>query len=579
MFSTPLRRVLAASVLMLCLGLVFFADERRGAQAFLPHGYCFTWNPALLWTHVVSDTLIGVAYVSIPATLLHLAWRRADTPFDWMILLFAVFIASCGATHWIDVWTIWHPDYWLSGLVKAITALASVSTAAALASMVPRLLAIPTRAQVAATRDALEKEVRHRRLAEDELRAERAELEHRVRERTQQLAIASAAAQAASVSAEDANRQKDRFLAKVSHELRTPLQSTLTWANVLSLSADDPQRAAIAAQRIVHNVSVQARLIDDLLDISRILSGKLQLEWQRADPAQVVGHAVEVVRDVARRRAIEIDWSSRSSAGTIVTDPARLEQVAWNLLSNAVQASEPGTRVRAALEADAGGVRLEVQDQGCGIAAGELPLIFEPFLQRGLESNRHRGLGLGLAIVHNIVTLFGGDIRVHSDGPGRGALFVVRLPAASDSGPAALPVSHAQPLRPEELDRLRGLRVLYVEDEPELGEGTRLLLAAHGAEVILCERWAQACAAIAAGRFDVMLTDLRLDDGRSGLELMPLLRARGRRVPALIISAFGTDADRAASRAAGFVAHLVKPLGGDELARALLDAISPQAGG
>jgi signal transduction histidine kinase/ActR/RegA family two-component response regulator len=579
MFSTPLRRVFAASALLLCLGIVFFADERREAPPFLPHGFCFTWDPALMWTHVVSDTLIGLAYISIPTTLLHLVRKRADMPFDWIVMLFATFIVSCGATHWIEVWTVWHPDYWLSGAVKAITALASVSTAAALASLVPRLLAIPTAAQVAATREALEKEVRHRRLAEDELRAERAELEHRVRERTQQLAIASAAAQAATTSAEEANRQKDRFLAKVSHELRTPLQSTLTWANVLSLSADDPQRAAIAAQRIVHNVSVQARLIDDLLDISRILSGKLQLEWQRADPVQVVGHAVDVVRDVARRRAVEIEWTSRSSVESLATDPARLEQVAWNLLSNAVQASEPGTRVRAALEVGAAGVRLEVQDWGCGIAAAELPLLFEPFLQRGLDANRHRGLGLGLAIVHNIVTLFGGDIRVHSGGPGRGALFVVRLPAASDSGPAALPATRAQALRPEELERLRGLRVLYVEDEPELGEGTRLLLSAHGAEVILCERWEEARDAIAGRRFDVLLTDLRLDDDRSGLELMPLLRAHGHRVPALIVSAFGTAADRAASRAAGFVAHLVKPLGADELARALLDAIAPEAAG
>ena len=577
MHAITIRRISVFAAIALAAALVLLATQRGAPGSLLPHGYCFTWNPALLWTHVASDALIGMAYVSIPLTLLHLVLKRTDMPFNWIVLLFATFIVSCGATHWIEVWTVWHPDYWLSAAVKMVTAAASVLTAAALVYLVPGILSIPTAAQMSATTQALEEEVRRRQRVEEELRAERAELERRVELRTQELAIASSAARAAHTLAEDANRQKDRFLAKVSHELRTPLQSTLTWAQALSLSVDDPQRARLAAERIVHNVRVQARLIDDLLDISRALSGKLQLEWQRADAAQAVQRAVEVVRDGARTKGVEIDWSFEPGGEPVVTDPARLEQIAWNLVSNAVQASAAGDRVTVSLAQDDAGLRLDVRDNGRGIASEDLSRIFEPFRQGGTDPNRHQGLGLGLAIVQNVVALFGGEIQVESAGLGRGAHFCVRLPPAPAPAAGRASPLPSPALSEAESAELRGLRVLYVEDEPELGEGGELVLAALGAEVTLCQTFEEARRRLAQGPLDdidVLLSDLRLDHGRSGLELLPVLRARegGARVPAVIVSAFGSEAHRSASLAAGFAAHLVKPLDATTVARALLAA-------
>jgi len=577
MHAITIRRISMAAGAVLAGACVLLLTQRGSPGSLLPHGYCFTWNPTLLWVHVTSDALIGLAYVSIPLTLLHLVRRRSDTPFNWIVVLFATFIVSCGATHWIEVWTVWHPDYWLSGAVKMVTAASSVLTAAALVHLVPGILAIPTTRQMNATTRALEEEVARRQRVEEELRAERAELEHRVERRTQELAVASSAAQAAHALAEDANRQKDRFLAKVSHELRTPLQSTLTWAQALALSHDDPKRARLACERIVHNVRVQARLIDDLLDISRALSGKLQLEWQRIEAAPAVERAIEVVRDVARARGVEIDWAADREAEPVVTDPARLEQIAWNLVSNAVQASSAGQRVAVSLSQEGAALRLEVRDQGRGISREELSRIFEPFRQGGARDDGHQGLGLGLAIVQNIVTLFGGEIRAESDGPGRGARFVVWLPPAPSHAVDRARHPPAPALSPDEAVALRGLRVLYVEDEPELGEGGEIVLGALGAQVTLCRSFddARHCLAeVGARGFDVMLTDLRLDHGHSGLALLPLLRASdgGGQVPALIVSAFGSQAHREASLAAGFAEHLVKPLDGAAVARALLAA-------
>ena len=490
--------------LLAAIGIVaVLATQKGGPGSLLPHGYCFTWNPALLWTHVASDSLIGAAYVSIPITLLHLVRKRTDLPFNWIVVLFAVFIVSCGATHWVEVWTVWNPDYWLSANVKLVTAVASLLTAAALVGLIPHILAIPSVAQLSAARDALEVEVGNRRRAEATLLDERAELERRVLERTEQLARATAQAQAAHATAEEANMLKDRFLAKVSHELRTPLQSTLTWAQVLKQSVQDPAQASQAADRIMHNVRSQARLIDDLLDLSRVLSGKLRLEVQEVDGAKVIEKAAEVVRSATLSRGVSIDVSSDGKAVVLQTDPVRLEQVVWNLINNAVQASPEGGRVQVAYAAMRGRLRVEVKDWGRGIDAVDLPLIFEPFRQAPGSPNSHRGLGLGLAITRSIVHLFDGELHAHSDGPGRGASFVVELPLSSGANEAESAI--AQDVGDEDRQRLRGLRVLYMEDEEDIAEGGRLLLSSLGVQVEVCLSFAEASARVPKGGFDVLL--------------------------------------------------------------------------
>ncbi len=569
------RRAMTIATLLIGAAIIaVIASERAAPGSLLPHGYCFTWNATLLWTHVISDSLIGAAYVSIPLTLVHLLRKRRDIPFNGIFLLFALFILSCSATHWIEVWTVWNPDYWLSGNVKVLTAVASILTAVALVRLVPLIVAIPTVAELTAAKEALEAEVVTRREAEQALLRERADLERRVLERTEQLMRATAAAERAHAGAEEANKLKDRFLAKVSHELRTPLQSTLGWAHVLQLSLADAAQVKHAADRIMHNVKSQARLIDDLLDISRILSGKLSLQATSVDAFQVIHKAVEVVRSASAARGIDIEVVTQGASTIVHSDPVRLEQVVWNLVNNAVQASPEAGKVR--LEAGIVGteLRIEVRDWGRGIDPLELPHLFEPFRQVTGSGSSHRGLGLGLAIARSIVDLFGGDLQAHSEGPGRGATFTLRLPASGGApGPAE---SSDSQLTAEERKRLAGSRILYVEDDADIAEAGRLALEALGAEVVLCLDVHQASDRLRSTAFDVILSDLNLGDGHSALELLPILRStlRGRETPAIVLSAYGSTEDRQASLKAGFAAHLVKPVGAADLARALLDALA-----
>ncbi len=562
--------------------LAWLASQRGTPGSMLPHGYCFTWNPTLLWTHVISDSLIGLAYVSIPVTLIHLVRKRTDLPFNWIVVLFAIFIISCGATHVIEVWTVWNPDYWLSGAVKVVTASASVLTAGALVMLVPRILAIPTVAQLTAAKTALEAEIESRKRAEAALMEERDVLESRVLYRTQALAQATAAARAAHADAEEANTLKDRFLAKVSHELRTPLQSTLSWAQVLKLSSKDPTSAGQAADRIIHNVRTQARLIDDLLDISRILSGKLGLRLESVDATAVIVKAVEVVRSGAAARGITVELAGEGGVTPMHSDPVRLEQVVWNLVNNAVQASADGGRVEVRHTSRADLLEIEVQDGGHGIAAEEIANIFEPFRQGAKARSSHRGLGLGLAITRSIVELFGGRISVHSAGLGQGATFNVQLPmahgaqgqTAADLGGPSVELSAA------DRQRLAHLRVLYVEDEADIAESGRRLLVSLGAQVQVCPGFEPARQAVEAGGFDVLLSDLNLGDGHTAIELIRVLRAQpgGAQTPAIVVSAYGGQDHRQASIDAGFVAHLVKPAAAADVARALLDALARRGG-
>jgi signal transduction histidine kinase/ActR/RegA family two-component response regulator len=570
----PRARAIAA--LALAGFLVAIVAAQRGTPgSLLPHGYCFTWNPALLWTHVASDSLIGMAYVSIPLTLLHLTRKRTDIPFSGVVLLFALFIVSCGATHWIEVWTVWHPDYWLGGSVKLVTAVASVLTAIALVRLVPFLLSIPTVAELTAAKQALEIEVTTRADAENALLHERATLERRVLQRTEELARATAAAEAAHAAAQEANRLKDRFLAKVSHELRTPLQSTLSWAQVLQSTAAEPAQARQATERILHNVRAQARLIDDLLDISRILSGKLDLSPTRADAFEVIRQAADVVRTAALSRSVEIDVVIDDGRGEGVLDPVRLEQVVWNLINNAVQASRDGGRVRVRAWVDGPDLHVEVQDWGRGIDPVDLPDIFEPFRQGPTTGISHRGLGLGLAITRSIVDLGGGTVRAQSAGLGQGATFTLTLPLAgmlASRGAAA-----DTELTAKERERLQGLRVLYVEDDVDIAEAGRLTLSALGARVVMCLSFDEAVERLGEGGFEMLVSDLNLGDGRSAIDLLALLRQlpHGRQTPAVVLSAYGSQEHVEASLTAGFASHLVKPAGATELARALLAAAEP----
>jgi CheY-like chemotaxis protein len=452
--------------------------------------------------------------------------KRTDLPFNWIVVLFAIFIVSCGATHWIEVWTVWNPDYWLSANVKLVTAVSSLLTAAALVGLIPRILAIPSTAQLEATRDALEAEVGNRRHAEVTLREERAALERRVLERTEQLALATAQAQAAHAAADEANALKDRFLAKVSHELRTPLQSTLTWVQVLKASLHDPAQAAQASDRIVHNVRSQARLIDDLLDLSRILSGKLRLELQETDGAKVIEKAAEWCARPRWRAASRSRCTATAGRWSCAaTGPARAGGVEPDQQRRAgIGRRGPGAgRVR--------GRRRRAADRGEGR---------RPWHRRRRPAAHLRAVpaGAGLAELASRPRPRPGDHAQHRPSlrrrahgeerrPGRGATFVASLPMATldaDVGGAAV-----QEIGAEDRRRLRGLSVVYVEDEEDIAEGGRRLLESLGVRVELFLDFDRAAARVRRGGFDVLLCDLSLDHGHDGFELLALMRTPPRR--------------------------------------------------
>ncbi|RPH43120.1 MAG: sensor histidine kinase [Burkholderiales bacterium] len=412
--------------------------ERNAGPGLLPHGFCFTWLPSLLWLHVVSDGLTALAYFSIPIGLWRLARRRADLPFHWMFLLFGTFIVACGTTHLLGIWNVWVPDYWLSGAVKAITAAASVPTAIALFILLPRAIELPSTAQLHEANDALRREVAMRRAAEADLLAARAGLEARVEARTRELAEATDRARLATAQAESANRSKDEFIAMLSHELRNPMAPIANAHRLIERTQrlDETGRAALAMA--VRQGTQLRRLVDDLLDATRIAQGKFALQPIAVDVADAVMQVVQGMQPLARERSQPFEVSVAADVGAVRADPARLQQVLENLLSNAFKFTDPKDAVRLRVDSDAHAVRIEVGDDGIGIDAASLPRVFDLFVQGDTTIDRSRGgLGIGLAWVKAIVEVHGGTVSVHSAGRGRGTTFTVTLPRGGPGTPPA----------------------------------------------------------------------------------------------------------------------------------------------
>lgn len=360
---------------------------------------------------------------------------------------------------------------------------------------------------------------------------------------------------AARAEAERANAIKDEFLATVSHELRTPLNAILGWAHILQRAGSGDASVAKAAEVIQRAARAQAQLIDDLLDMSRITSGKLRLERRVVDPCDVVTAAVEAARPAAEAAGVPI----RVLAGgkPVVGDPARLQQVVWNLVSNAVKFSRSGDAVEVSVDADEAWCRIQVRDQGAGIAPEFLGLIFERFRQAdGSSTRRFGGLGLGLSIVRHIVEAHGGRVAVHSDGLGKGACFTVLLPhAARDQLPDGV--------RDAAETRLDGCQVLVVDDMDDARELMVRVLQDAGATVRAAPDATSALREFAAFKPDAVVSDVSMP-GMDGFELARRIRRlppeQGGQVPLLALTAFTRPSDRLLALQSGFSRHLPKPL-------------------
>ena len=809
MFKTSHRRFAAGTLFLLTILLLVMVDtERQSPGRLLPHGYCFTWNPALLWAHVISDSLIGSAYVAIPLTLLYLVRKRTDLPFNWIVILFATFIVSCGTTHLIEVWTVWNPDYWLSAMLKMITAAASVLTAVALIYLVPRILAIPSVESLNLAKAALEAEVARRVMVEDDLRSQGAELvksiedtrvanaaaqEHRRRESERNLrllvesiqdyaiftldllgnitswnkgaqrikgyaadeavgkhfsifyraediergwpqeelkravangryeeegwrvrkdgtsiwanviitalrdeagevlgfskvtrdlterrrheeelrqreedfrllvegvrghamflvdtdgcirtwnagaqrmlgysseqvlgkpnsilytpghgeveqiqhAVSMASAtghiefqawrqradgvriqvEVSATEVQDAKggsrgfvqiirdltdrqrvealekegRRITEFIAMLSHELRNPLAPIRNAVAILKRFADKPE-TVWCADLIERQVSHMARLIDDLLDVSRVTRGKIRLEVEPVVLNQIVEQAVESMRPTVHGYGLSLSLDLASDPLTVSGDATRLTQVLMNLLSNAAKYTLPPGDLRVSLTAVGAEAVLQVSDTGIGLSDELMESVFEPFVQgdRGLARSEG-GLGLGLTLVRGVVELHGGSVTAKSNEAGKGTTFTVRLPCV-------VPVQDVPPSAPTPVSHRRA-KVLVVDDNEDAAESMATLLRLDGHEVEVAYDGIRALEIAATQVPDVAFLDIGLP-GMDGYEVARRLQALPglHRLRLIAVTGYGHDKDKAAAAAAGFHLHVTKPVQPGELA-------------
>ena len=377
--------------------------------------------------------------------------------------------------------------------------------------------------------------------------------------------------------AEGANRAKDQFLATLSHELRTPLTAMLGWVLMLQSGRLNREEAASALASIERNTRLQTQLINDLLDISRIVAGKLQLDRRPVDLRLVIDHALDSVKRATEDKRLTVACAIASDAAWVPGDAVRLEQIVVNLLGNAVKFTPEGGHVEIRLEAEGGFARFTVSDTGQGIDPAELPHVFDSFRQADSSTTRrHGGLGLGLAIVRRLVAMHQGDVQAASAGKGRGATFTVRLPLLPDSArPAPGPVAETRRSRDDGgLPRLDGLRVLVVEDDEDSRLFVESVLSGCGADVRVAASAETALDVLASTYVDVMVSDIGMP-GTDGYDLIARVRARerqhGGRIPAIALTAYASEEDRDRALAAGFSAHVAKPVSPAALARAVAE--------
>jgi signal transduction histidine kinase len=424
-------------------------------QSFMPHGHCYFWQPSILWTHVFSDAVIGAAYLSIPVALLTLIHRRKDLAFNWMFLLFGLFILACGATHIMNIVTVWIPAYRLDGALKVITAVASIGTALALWPLIPRALALPSPAQLASV---------NRKLA--------AENNERLR--------AEAALAKQNRSLIEAERLKSEFIANISHELRTPLTLILSPLEVLQASGREWNEDEQHALRSMHNNAIRLlQMVNGLLDFSKAEAGQIEIIREPVDIVALTRAILADFQPMIDSKGLALEFTTNRDAMSILMDRYLYERIVFNLMSNAAKFSRDDGRIHVELAWERERLRLCVQDEGIGIAPADLSGIFQKFRQVDSSSvRRFDGTGLGLAMVKEFSVLLQGDVEVTSE-LGRGSTFTVDVyaPVANtvappmgvrDARPATvLPVKFT-PVAPEQSTDTGLPKVLIAEDNGEL---------------------------------------------------------------------------------------------------------------
>jgi signal transduction histidine kinase len=396
--------------------------------AFLPHGTCINWEPALVLLQVASDGAIALAYYSIPLTLLYFLWRRPFGGYNWVLGLFALFILACGTTHVLEIVVLWEPLYWTQGWVKAGTAAVSLLTALLIWPLVPRVLALPTPQEMRQVNERLRGEVAVRSQAEQQLRGLQGHLEVLVQNRTAALEQATQQLQREAEQRERLGRFKDELVAIVSHELRTPLTSID--GSLRLLHTDEtiaPHERRELAEIALRNCGRMVRLVNSLLDIDRIESGRMEFDFRPVSLPALAQAALREHEVFARQHDVHLEL--RPGEGlSVPADGERLMQVLANLVSNAIKHAPRGSTVEVAVQALPAAARITVADQGPGIPPEYREHVFDKFAQvpRGAAAPAD-GVGLGLSIARAIVLRHGGRIGIEG-GTGRGTTFYVELP-------------------------------------------------------------------------------------------------------------------------------------------------------
>ncbi len=384
-------------------------------------------------------------------------------------------------------------------------------------------------------------------------------------------AVLLASERAARERAEAASRAKDEFVAMISHEIRSPLNAILGWSQMLRQGTLDKAATTNALESIERNARAQAQLVSDLLDISRVITGKLRINARPVDITNSLESALESIRPAAEAKQIHIQVEREPYATVVTGDADRLQQVFWNLLSNAVKFTPRGGRVDVNVARKESQLEITIRDTGAGVSPEFLPFIFDRFTQADTTTaRRHAGLGLGLAIVRHIIELHGGTVKAESEGPNKGAIFRITLPVRAlqvsnreqDASPATAPVHSL--VRDIALDRIR---IMIVDDEAETRDLLKIMLASHGADVTVCVSAADALNRIEEWKPQVMVSDIGMPelDGYSFIRKVRDLDSEVRHVPAIALTAYARAEDRMRALAAGFQMHVPKPVEASEL--------------
>lgn len=552
-------------------------------ETFLSRAQSYLYNTKLMLLHGATDLCIGVAFLSIAVVFVIATIRaREEFGFQWVFIVFAITLGVAGTGHLIEFATVTssHPPYWLVGWLKLVTSAASIATLILLPPLIPKVTQI-----LKAARESLGRE--------EELTKAYHELDELYRKATQpaprketlssvieaarrihgpeRLAdIARGVTQhaleleRAKHAAEAANLAKDQFLAVLSHELRTPLTPALAAASSLESNPSvDPQELRDSISMIRRNIELEARLVDDLLDLTRISRGKLRIQVATIDLHETIEHAVDMCKTDPGSDRANVVLSLNASERNVRGDAARLAQVFWNLTLNALKFTPPdGTVTIATSNPSPGMVRIEVHDTGIGIEQDKLTRIFEPFQQAEENvSRRYGGLGLGLSVAQGLVRAHGGIIHARSEGRGMGATFIVELGTTS-SVPAAI---EAKPERPILDDRR--LRVLIVEDHADTRRALERILIRWGHDVATAGSVSEGVERAAEFQPQLLISDIGLPDG-TGVDLLAQV-TRSDEFQAIAMSGYGMESDLEQTKAAGFRDHLVKPVSADRLKEAI----------